>query len=63
MDCGVQVDAGKPTIIAEDYLKTLTNQLSKPSLNRQKYHRTTVALACKQMAAAVATFNDSSPPG
>ena len=32
MDCGVQVDAGKPTIIAEDYLETLTNPLSKPSL-------------------------------
>ena len=29
MDCGVQVDAGKPTIIAEDYLKTLTLKPSK----------------------------------
>jgi hypothetical protein len=63
MDCGVQVDAGKPTIIAEDYLETLINQFSKTSLYTLKYHSATVALACRQMAAAVATFNDSSPPG
>jgi|Laugresbdmm110dd_1035094.scaffolds.fasta_scaffold02472_2 hypothetical protein len=25
MDCGVQVDAGKPIIVAEDCSKTLTN--------------------------------------
>lgn len=29
MDCGVQVDAGKPTIITEDYLKTLRKKTSK----------------------------------
>lgn len=27
------------------------------------YNKETVALACKQIAAAEATFNDSSPPG
>jgi hypothetical protein len=29
MDCGVQVDAGKPLIIAEDHSKTLTDQTMK----------------------------------
>lgn len=61
MDCGVQVDAGKPLIIAEDRSKTLT----KPPQNVRALttQMRAVALACKQMAAAVATFNDSSPPG
>jgi hypothetical protein len=31
MDCGVQVDAGKPTIIAEDSMKTLRYLASKRS--------------------------------
>ncbi len=63
MDCGVQVDAGKPTIIAEDYLKTLIKKSPNSHQSALNPHGLAVALACKQMAAAVATFKDSSPPG
>ena len=61
MDCGVRVDAGKPLIIAEDRSKTLTKM--PPAVPKRVIQGIAVALACRQMAAAVATFKDSSPPG
>ena len=64
MDCGVRVDAGKPLIIAEDHSKTLTKHPATALTARAVSDQLAdVALACKQIAAAVATFKDSSPPG
>ena len=37
MDCGVQVDAGKPLIIAEDRSKTLTEP--RQNVRKQAIHQ------------------------